>query len=463
MQDMLHCEERLTFSRTQTFSGIIPDHPSDESHSHLERATHQWGQYSPYFDVPSDIKTDLPDGCEFTFGQVLSRHGSRYPTTFKALLYQALLARLQKDVRGFHGRYAFLEDFSYHPSPEQLTAYGEQELVRSGEAFYSRYRDLAAKYTPFIRTAGQERVVRSAEKFAVGYHDANRGDPDALRPLPRPPISVVISESDHSNNTLSIDTCPAFSSPANAEVGRNAKSTWAAQFVPPIQDRLNADLDGANFSLAETIYMMDLCPYDTVAGPLDLKLSPFCNLFTPSEWKSYDYYYTLEKYYGYSSGNPLAPTLGVGFVNELIARLTQRPVVDETCTNRTLDSSNVTFPLDAKLYADFSHDNDMETIYAALGLYNATGALPLTSVRAAEDAHGFSAAWTVPFAARIYVEKMRCSGEAGEYVRILVNRRVVPLETCGADHLGRCTLEKFISSLSFARGQGHWDQCYVGE
>jgi hypothetical protein len=65
---------------------------------------------------------------------------------------------------------------------------------------------------------------------------------------------------------------------------------------------------------------------------------------------------TLNKYYGYSHGNPLGPTQGVGFTNELIARLTSQPVNDHTTTNTTLDTSNTTFPLNRKLYADFSHD-----------------------------------------------------------------------------------------------------------
>lgn len=399
----------------------------------------------------------LPPGCNYTFAQVLSRHGSRYPTLFKAVAYTALLARLKTDVKHFPGRYAFLKDFSYQPVADQLTPYGELELVRSGQVFYNRYRELTATELPFIRSAGQERVVRSAQRFAQGFHAAHLDDGKLL---PAPPISVVIPESEKSNNTLSIDTCPAFSTSPNKEVGSHAKATWVAQFVPPIQERLNNDMEGANLTLAETIYMMDLCPYDTVAGPVKLTISPFCILFSRDEWLSYNYYQTLDKYYGYGPGNPLAPSLGVGFANELIARLTHEPVLDETSTNHTLDSSEATFPLNASLYADFSHDNDMEAIYAALGLYNETEALPLDKVRSVRDAQGFSAAWTVPFAARMYVEKMLCSWEDEERVRVLVNHRVLPLQTCGADEFGRCTLTKFVESLSFARGQGHWDRCY---
>ena len=158
-----------------------------------------------------------------------------------------------------------------------------------------------------------------------------------------------------------------------------------------------------------------------------------------------------KRYYGYSYGNPLGPTQGIGFANELIARLTDQPVQEGASTNSTLDSSNETFPLGRQLYADFSHDNDMTAIFAALGLYNNTAPLLNTTVTKVEEANGYSAAWTVPFAARAYFEKMQCRGHDEEFVRVIVNGRVLPLTQCDGDHLGRCTLGAFVDSLGFAR------------
>lgn len=208
---------------------------------------------------------------------------------------------------------------------------------------------------------------------------------------------------------------------------------------------------------------MDLCPFNTVANP-DGAVSPFCDLFTADEWRQYGYYQTLGKYYGYGPGNPLGPTQGVGYVNELIARLTGTGVVDHTSVNQTLDSSPVTFPVGSAhpLFADFSHDNDMTSIFGALGLYNAVPPLSNTTLEEPKDAGGYSAAWTVPFAARAYFEKLQCQGEGAESVRIIVNDRVVPLDACGggAGKGGRCPLEKFVDSLSFARAGGKWNQCF---
>ncbi len=136
-------------------------------------------------------------------------------------------------------------------------------------------------------------------------------------------------------------------------------------------------------------------------------------------------------------------------------------MADRTSTNTTLDASPATFPLDAALYADFSHDNSMTSIYAALGLYDATAPLSNTTRQSADDLHGYSASWTVPFGARMYVEKMTCAGARDELVRVIVNDRVVPLQNCGADALGRCKLASFIDSLGFAREGGRWEQCFV--
>jgi hypothetical protein len=205
---------------------------------------------------------------------------------------------------------------------------------------------------------------------------------------------------------------------------------------------------------------MDLCPYETVHSPVG-KLSPFCGLFTEKEWHEYDYYQSLGKYYGYGWGEALGATQGVGFANELIARLTSAPVDDHTSTNHTLDNSGNTFPLGAILYADFSHDNDMTSIFSALGLYNETQPLLKQTMQNAEEMKGYSASWTVPFGARAYFEKMSCAGEEEEHVRVVVNDRVLPLHTCGGDGLGRCKLSAFVDSLSFARAGGNWDKCFV--
>jgi hypothetical protein len=70
------------------------------------------------------------------------------------------------------------------------------------------------------------------------------------------------------------------------------------------------------------------------------------------------------KFYGTGYGNELGPVQGIGYVAELLARLTQTPVSiwdnqGRTSVNHTLDDDPNTFPLDRKVYVDLSHDNQV--------------------------------------------------------------------------------------------------------
>lgn len=403
----------------------------------------------------------MPSTCSVTFAQALSRHGARDPTASKTILYNATIQKIHTNVQTYPEKYAFLQNFQYSLGADQLTLFGEQEMIDSGAKFYQRYRQLASRLSPFIRSASEDRVVGSALNFTQGFHAAKTADElcDFSDPAYPYPI-VIISEATGSNNTLNHGLCTNFEDGPDSTIASDAQKTWANLFVPPIQTRINNDLQGASLTVTEIIYLMDQCPFNTVASP-DGTISSFCDLFTEDEWHQYNYYQTLNKFYGYSYGNPLGPTQGVGFTNELIARMTDSTVHDHTSTNHTLDDNPATFPLGMQLYADFSHDNDMTAIFSAVGLYNCTDPLSNTTLTEAGEAKGYSASYTVPFAARAYFEKLVCAGYAEEQVRVIVNDRVLPLEQCGGDKFGRCSLSKFIESLSFASSDGLWNQCFV--
>ncbi len=154
---------------------------------------------------------------------------------------------------------------------------------------------------------------------------------------------------------------------------------------------------------------------------------------------------------------------GVGYVNELIARrrLTNSAVKDATQTNRTLDGSPSTFPLDRTVYADFSHDNQMISIYSAMGLFRPAQPLSTTT---SDPRRTWLVSKLVPFAAKLVTERLECGGEHKEsFVRILVNDVLQPLEFCGGDGDGLCGLDAFVQSQGFARsdGAGLFQNCFV--
>lgn len=422
--------------------------------------SHRWGQYSPFFSLAEDGHSGtIPDECHVTFVQVLSRHGARYPTESKSQMYAELLAHIQANATMFEGEAAFLQEYNYTMGSDDLTIFGERQMVSSGVKFYQRYAALSRGAVPFIRSSDSARVVASGEKFLQGFQRVKDTDPFADREQTSPKTNVIISEDRGANNSLNHNTCPRFES---SELGDTVIDNYAAIFVPEIAHRLENQLPGVTFFNLDVIHLMDLCAFDTVsATPDGSKQSSFCDLFTRDEWIQYDYLQSLGKYYGYGAGNPLGPTQGVGFVNELIARLTQTPVHDSTSTNHTLDAPGAaTFPLNATIYADFTHDNGLIPIFFALGLYNGTEPLPRGHVQTDDAADGYSTAWTVPFAAQAYIEMMQCRSEAEPLVRVLVNDRVVPLHGCDVDQWGRCRRDDFVNGLSFARGGGVWEKCY---
>ena len=244
--------------------------------------------------------------------------------------------------------------------------------------------------------------------------------------------------------------CPRAGTP------RSQKSKWLATYAPPITSRVSRlTYPKTPLTDTDTQALLSLCAFESVATR---KRSPWCALFSPSEFAAFGYSGDLDKFYGKGYGQPLGPVQGVGYVNELLARLTDKPVHDHTQTNRTLDSSPTTFPLGRALYADFSHDNTMVAIYAAMGLFRQPR--KLSAVRMDHD-RTWRAELLVPFSGRMVVERMDCDGSA--HVRVLVNDAVQPLKFCGTGK-GLCTLDAFVESQSYARSQGAGDfqRCYEG-
>ncbi|KAK3111362.1 hypothetical protein LTR53_013478, partial [Teratosphaeriaceae sp. CCFEE 6253] len=245
--------------------------------------SHYWGQYSPYFSVPSSISDDIPRGCSVTFAQILSRHGARDPTASKTKVYNATIQKLHTNTKAFTGIYSFLADYEYTLGADQLTTFGQQELVNSGIKYYSRYEKLARNAVPFVRSSGEARVVESAQNWTQGFHDAKLADRGSWRsPATYPYPILVIPEADGENNTLNHGLCDAFENGPDDDIAGDAQAAWVSVFIPPIQARLNAALSGANLTAMETIYMMDLCPFNTVASP-NGTISAFCALFTEEE------------------------------------------------------------------------------------------------------------------------------------------------------------------------------------
>lgn len=76
-----------------------------------------------------------------------------------------------------------------------------------------------------------------------------------------------------------------------------------------------------------------------------------------SELYSHNPFVDLSFWYGEGPGNPASAAQGIGYVQELVSRLTKTPLTTfDSSTNGTLDSNSITFPLNQPIYVDATHD-----------------------------------------------------------------------------------------------------------
>ncbi len=170
----------------------------------------------------------------------------------------------------------------------------------------------------------------------------------------------------------------------------------------------------------------------------------------------------LDKYYGTGYGQPLGAVQGVGYVNELLARLTGHrsyATNDETQVNQTLAASPESFPLGRRIYADFSHDNQITAILAALGLKKDPEALAATGPRAGQV---WVTSEVVPFGGNLVTERLTCGKK--EYVRMLINDQLqIPTFCEGYDKkTGLCSVASFVKSQAYSTSNGNGDYYKCG-
>ncbi|KAG6886729.1 hypothetical protein C0995_005391 [Termitomyces sp. Mi166 len=421
-------------------SGVVVTSHGDVTTNVPKKLWTNWAMYSPYFAV--DKYEFAPKGCRITQANILQRHGARYPTAHAGEKIMAAVAKLVAVQTYTDSRLDFLKNYTYPLSSDLLVSLGAAQSLVAGQEHFERYKSLVSdNQLPFVRASGSDRVVNSATNWTAGFSLASDH-------VYNPSLSVILSESETANNTLDDSMCP------NAGNSDDQTDAWLATYAPPIAARLNAQAPGANVTISDVYSLMTMCAFESVFINRE---SAFCDLFSKAEFKELEYYGDLDKYYNTGYGQELGPVQGVGYINELIARLTGQPVSDNTQTNHTLDASPETFPLDRTIYADFSHDNQMIAIYAAMGLFRQATALNLTSP---DPKRNWITSHLVPFSARMITEKLTCTSPKNkevEYVRIFVNDGLQPLEFCGGDKNGLCTVDAFVMSQSYARNNGNGD------
>lgn len=438
-----------------------------------------WGAYSPYFDggigydgidqEANHGEYTLPQGCAYKQVHVLHRHGERYPSGGVDKMINKVVEKLEAMTRPPAKQLQWLEHWNYTLGTDLLVAQGTATEFTSGSAFWASHgrllygkpdalfysKDLnvfdngTERPVPVLRTTSQSRIHASARAWAAGFFgvygdmDYSPEDNEDLYHL------VVMREGEPgSNNSLaSYYGCP---NADEAENGGDRRAEWIDHYLKHAAKRLTKLLPGIEELTPENAFaIQNLCAFETAA----YGSSAFCELFTETEWRGFEYASDLHFYGDSSYGSKVATAIGVPWLTELAARLENKYVDDwHRGVNTTLDTDPLTFPLEQPFYLDMTHDGIIISVLTTLGLDFMKKELPSNKIPVPR---AFIASRLVPFGARMYVEVLGCD-EDERYIRIKLNNRILPLGSlkhCPHSSDGLCPYDKFVKSVHHAIDQ----------
>ncbi|KAG8710111.1 hypothetical protein FRC08_017607 [Ceratobasidium sp. 394] len=423
-----------------------------------------WGSLSPWYSVPSaefglpDAGVDAPEQCRITGVHLLHRHGARYPAIDplwgQPITFINKLGKI-KNLKATD-ELAFLNDWTNPLGSAVLTAFGRAQLYALGVSMRMRYGFLLNNFTeanrlPVFRTESMNRMRESTTNLALGFFG---------HPIENQYEQVIMVQDPKLNNTISpYDSCPNANIVEKAYRGVPRVKAWAATYLANAVARFNKMAPEVQWTVEDVYAAQQMCPYETVS----LGYSKFCELFSKDEWDGFDYSLDLGFWYNDAFGSPIAQALGLGWLSELVARLTHTPItVHNTSTNATMHDS-IRFPLNDAIYVDATHETVFLNIITAMNLTNfaSDGQLPSTHI---PPNRKFKSSRLSPFATNMQVQLLSCATQPESQIRIIINDGVVPLTTvkgCPEDKHGRCPLDTFVAAQKETIGSASWDwACY---
>lgn len=239
---------------------------------------------------------------------------------------------------------------------------------------------------------------------------------------------------------------------------------------------------GFVFDTNDTFAMQSICAYESGY----LGRSDFCFLFTEEEWQGFEAITEMDYYFDSGFGQPTGRAQGMGYVQELMARLKHEYISSSNSSvNSTYDSDPATFPLDQAFYADFSHDVVIISVLTAMSLDYFHDAPSLTDVPPNPN-RPFILSQITPFGARLVTEVIGCASSdpapvADErvqyyptqygydpenapykFIRMRLNDGILPLSSirgakCEGRSDGLCALDDFLESQAGSYELSNYD------
>lgn len=285
-------------------------------------------------------------------------------------------------------------------------------------------------------------------------------------------IEVIIEDRGFNNSLAGYDNCKNAYSFRNMG-GMNATKEWVNVYLQDATRRFQSMIEDFDWTIDDTYAAQTMCPYETVA----YGYSSWCDLFTYDEWVGFEY--SQDLYFAGSNGfqSPTGRAVGIGYVQEVVARLENHTLgYSGSQINTTLDGNTETFPLNQSLYFDFSHDTNIMSILTAFGFTQFDELLPSTEH---PGIHNLTVSHLQPFGCRLDIEIIKtprplnadrtyAEGKETTYLHFILNQRTLPLgfsfAECGADRLdGWCELGIFLDVQKKSTALANYDHACNGD
>ena len=485
----------------------------------LATVSQYWGEISPYSDNAANYfgvkDVGVPSGCQVEQAHLLQRHANRFPTSGDddggndERFAQKVLNFTSTHTGKFTGPLDFLNTYHYEMLESYLTGLGASTEFQAGVTFWNRYgRTLynasvgqtaynasfpngTARPKPVLRTTSQSRIYDSEINWSLGFFGPSFGvvpNPN-LTNASSPFNLVIIPEGGTENNTLaSYDSCFNDNDDVIGFLGDSDLFAYIPKYLKNATARMQKYAPaGFTFTTNDTYAMQSICAYETGY----LGQSDFCVLFTLEEWESFESSLDMQYYYDYSFGNPTGRAQGIGYIQELIARLEHEFITSSNSSvNATLDNNAADFPLGQAFYADFSHDDIIISALTALSLDYFR--VPPSLTDTPPNPHRpFILSHLTPFGGRLVTEVIGCAASnpapvanprtqyypaqygynaanaSHKFIRMRLNNGILPIDTirggaCKGRSDGLCALDSFLESQADAYALSNYDFACFG-
>ena len=344
---------------------------------------------------------------------------------------------------------------------------------------------------PVLRTTSQSRIWNSQINWALGFFGPS------FKVVPNPEIAnftapfdvVIIPEGGTENNTLaSYDSCFNDNNATIGDLGDLDLLAYLSIYLKDATARMQKYAPpGFTFNVNDTYAMQSICAYEMGY----IGQSDFCYLFTEDEWNGFEVTLDQEYFYDYAFGSPNGRAQGIGYLQELIARLTNQYITSSNSSvNSSITNNAKQFPLGEKFYADFTHDDIIISVLTAMSFDYLNDPPSLTQYPPDPNRH-FILSHLTPFGGRLITEVVGCASAdptpvamhrtqyyptqygynpanaSHKFLRMRVNNGILPLSdirggACGNRTDGLCTVSGFLKSQSNAYALSNYDFACFG-